>query len=151
VDCVTKRKKVLSLILLAVIGLASGAGYLGFRYLETKSMACECDDPVDGARFALWNPLRDRGAERAGEAVLRAMQSGACKGWPNAADLCAPEGRFKILGWNLTGRTQQSGSVTLRYWVLRKERDQSDFGDPVWVTVTREGGAWKPANVDLYY
>ena len=74
----TLRKVMRWAILCISIALLGFAVWVGWRYLETKSMACECDDPVDGQRFAILNPFRDRAPERAAIEVIKAFQSRSC-------------------------------------------------------------------------
>ena len=137
-----------AIVLTAVL---SGAGYIGFRMLETRSMACECEDPMDGERFGTWNPFRDRGAEHAGEQVLQAVRAGKCESVPAMRPYCGMESRLKVVSWKLTGRSSDSGGVQLRYWVIRAEARGAEFGDPVWINVERKDGRWQASSASLYY
>ena len=131
--------------------ILAGAGWLGLRYLETKARACECEDPIDEQRFALWNPLRDRAPEREGERVLLAMRSGDCKAMPVSSEDCAIDRNFVMNKWKLTGKYTHPGSIILRYLVTRTGGGHGTFGGPVWVTVEQRSASWTATNVGLYY
>ena len=147
----TLRKVMRWAILCISIALLGFAVWVGWRYLETKSMACECDDPVDGQRFAILNPFRDRAPERAAIEVIKAFQSRRCQTVPSTQHFCEEEGRFAVVSWKLTGRSTAGESITMRFWVERTAGDGGRFGDPVWGRVRQEGPLWKVDNVDLYY
>lgn len=149
---ISGREAVLSLLLGFALAFICCAAWIGWRYLETKSMACECEDPVDSERFSQVNPFRDRGPERAADEFFREVQSGKCREFTGSVPYCERESRFKIVSWNPTGRVSYAdGSVGMRYWVLRTEGQKDSFGDPVWVDVQRSGESWKVDGISLYY
>lgn len=146
-----RRKWILRIGLCACLATGWFAAWIGWRYMETASRACECEDPVDKPRFALLNPFRDREPERLAFQVIKTIQSGNCRSLPQALQYCQAEQRFRILSWQLTGRSSDRDSSTMRFWVIRTQNGQGSFGDPVWVSAQREGRAWKVTNIDLYY
>lgn len=146
----TRRKIVFIVILCALLGLLCFAAWIGFRWMETASMACECENPMDRERIALWNPLRDREPERVAVQALQDIQSGNCNSVELGQFDCQRELRFKVVSWKATGRSVNHQSVTIRYWVIRSDKGQN-FDDPVWVTLSRNGKTWTVSSIDLYY
>ena len=128
-------------------------GWLGWRYVETRDeeAACECADPTDWERIVLWNPFRDRAPEKAADEVLLAIQSGRCETIAAAQQICERENRFKIVSWKLTGMESGGDSVGYRMWVKRTSDGQDGADGPVWMTVRRQGAAWKVADVSAVY
>jgi hypothetical protein len=136
---------------LSLVVLAAGL-WVGWRYIETKSMACECSDPVDQARFALLNPFRDGEPERVAINVVKARQAGKCQVVGTGVTYC-PEGMHAdVASWKLTGRTSVKDGLVFRFWVTRPPRSiDADDGDPLWVAVSRNGKSWKVDHVDTYH
>ena len=150
----TKQKVLRTAVFCALFSILAFGGWIGWRYLDTKDQeaACDCgDDPMDGERFELWSPFRDKQSEKAATSVLQAFQSGHCESIPAAQKYCERERRFKVVSWKLTGRSADGDYVSLRYWVMRTAGNSAIFGDNVWVTVQRDGKAWKVTDVSLYY
>jgi hypothetical protein len=146
----TRRKILLAFIFGFLAVILAGAGWIGWRWIETKSdeAACDCgDDPVDAERFAYWNPLRSKVPEQMANELMQRLQSGECESIPAMQQYCQREQRFRIVSWKITGR--DGGYV--RLWVTRTDRGQEDFGDPVGIDVEKHGAAWKVDHVDLYY
>jgi hypothetical protein len=150
----TKQKVLRTAVFSSLFAILAFGGWIGFRYLETKDQeaACDCgDDPMDGERFGLWSPFRDKESEKAAAGVLEAFQAGHCESIPAARQYCEREKRFRVVSWKLTGRSSDSDGVSFRYWVIRTAGGNEGFGDNVEVTVQRDGKAWKVADVSLYY
>jgi hypothetical protein len=151
----TTRHKILrASILCAILPVVVFAGWVGWRYLETRDeeAACGCpEDPMDGELFGLWSPFRNNESEKVAAEVLQAFQSGNCERIPAASEYCERERRFKVVSWKATGRSSDGRSVSMRYWVTRAESNGANFGDPVWITVQRQGKTWKVESVSLYY
>jgi hypothetical protein len=134
--------------LFGLIAALSTAAWIGFLYLETKSRACECEDPIDNPRFAALNPFRNRAPEKAAIEVVKALQSGRCHAVALEQHYCDED---KIANWKLSGRTEKDGIVTIRFWITRVRQDGGSFGDPFWVTVQLQGSSWKVMNIYTYY
>jgi hypothetical protein len=147
----TRRKIIFRTVLLAFLAVLCFAGWVDWRYVDTASMACECGDPVDNQRFALFNPFRDRTPEHVATSVIKALQSGECQAISQAERYCPEEQHYKITSWKLTGIRSSTSAESMRFWVVRTQGDRSSFGDPVWVTVQQQGNSWKVTNVDMYY
>jgi hypothetical protein len=130
--------------------VVSSAGWIGWRWMETKSdeAACNCgDDPVDAARFAYWNPFRSKVPEQMANDLMQQLKSGKCADIPAMQTYCAKEQRFKVVSWKITGR--EGGIV--RLWVYRTSNGHDLLDDPVWIDVEKEGSSWKVESVSLYY
>ena len=147
-----RRKLVLLTVLFVLITTVGFGTWIGFRYVETKSSACECEDPVDGKRFSALNPFRNRAPEKAAIQVLEALQQGRCRSIVAARSYCEAEARYKVKSWRLTGRVPEGNAVAYRFWVERTSLNGSDtFGDPVYVWVTRDRATWTVSDVSWYY
>lgn len=150
----TRRRMWLVLSACILLPVAGFGSYLGWWYLNTRSMSAACDcgeDPLDGERMALWNPFRDHGPEIAAQQMLRAVQSGNCQSIPAMREYCERENRFKIVSWKLTGRSSDGTGSNLRFWVIRTYQHRETFGDPIWIEIERDPPAWKVTSVSLYY
>jgi hypothetical protein len=123
-------------------------GWIGFRYVETASSACDCEDPVDRDRFAIWNPVRDRSPERLAIEVVGAEQSGHCVTLTTGAPFCPESMQSTVSAWKITGRRLNEEQATIRFWVTRPGHA---FGDPLWVRMHKQGGSWNVDGVDTYY
>jgi hypothetical protein len=148
------KRKVLSWgITGAVLAILLIGGWLGWRYIETKDQeaACECPDSTDWERIVLWNPLRDRAPEEAADRVLGAIQSGKCGTIVAAQKICDRENRFKIVSWKPTEMESGEDSVGYRFWVKRTSNGHDGADGPVWMTVQRQGAAWKVTDVSAVY
>jgi hypothetical protein len=146
-----RNKIVLVASLFASLAILCFVAWIGFRYMETKSSACECEDPVDNDRFAVLNPFRDRTPERVAIEVMQAFQSGRCPPFALPQDYCKNEKLDKIASWKLTGREARQDTVTIRFWVTRTRQDGVNFGDPFWVTLQHQGQSWNVTNIDTYF
>ncbi len=147
----SRRRLVLGAVLAFSLLLLAAGLWVGWRYIETKSMACECGDPVDKDRFALFNPFRDRRPERIAIAVVKTYQSGKCQLVSPGITYC-PEGmRADVASWKMTGRVSMKGGVMIRFWVTRPERGGPNAGDPLWVVLLKNGESWKVDRIDTYY
>ncbi len=124
------------------------SGWIGLRYIESHSVACDCEDPVDAERVALWNPFRDRSSEKIAIEVVGAEQSGKCIVLSTGAEYCPEVSEATVTSWKLTGRSVTGNTALVRFWVLRPK---TRLGDPLWVRMQRQGGAWKVDRVDTYY
>jgi len=147
------RRKILLALIIGVVSapVVAGAGWFGWRWINTASdeAACDCgDDPIDAERIALWNPLRSRVPEQMADALMRKVQSGECESIAAMQPYCERERRFKVVSWKITGR--DGGEV--RLYVTRTDQDGGNvFDDPVWIDVEKQGTSWKVDHVGLYY
>jgi hypothetical protein len=146
----TQRKIWLCFIFGFVAVVVVSAGWIGWRWIETKSdeAACDCgDDPIDAERFAYWNPFRDRVPEQMANELMRKLQSGECESIPAMQPYCEREQRFRVVSWKIIGR--DGGAV--RLWVKRTEQGGNAADGPLWVDVEKQGSNWTVDRVDLYY
>jgi len=135
-----------------VLALLLFAGWIGWRYLDTKTAACECEDPVDGPRFALYNPFRNRTPERLAESVMAALPTMNCENVPEPRAQCERGKDFKQLSRKLTGREDYEAGSTIRFWeVMQEQKSGGRFGHPIWINLQRSGNSWKIYSVDTYY
>jgi len=125
--------------------------YIGFKSLETKSSACECEDPIDGQRLAAINPFRSRAPERVAIDAMRKIQSGRCEEIPEDAHYCVEEKTLRLVSWKLTGRKSGRGSFSFRFMVWRTQEDKPAAPEPVWITVESAGSTWRLSNIDMYF
>jgi len=151
VTWIARHKAAFKIAGLALVVFSAFGGWLSLRYLETKSAACECGNPVDGQRFALWNPFRDRSAERVAIEVVGAEKAGQCVTLSTGSPYCPEVHHSTVTSWKLTGREAKDDWVTLRFWVTRPDHDLPESGDPLWVTMQRQGEVWRVDHVDTYY
>lgn len=147
----TRRKTTVLISMLGAIAVLCSAAWIGFRYMDSKSMACECEDPVDNPRFAILNPFRDRAPEKVAIQVIEAIEAGRCPASLIPQRYCEEEKYDKITAWKLTGRYTKGDAVTIRFWVSRGIQDKSEFGDPFWVTLEPQGKSWSVTTIDTYY
>jgi hypothetical protein len=148
-----RRKIVFWGIIEAALAILLIGGRLGWRYLEVKDQeaACDCGKVTDWERVVLWNPLRDRAPEKAADQVLLTIQSGGCETVVAAQQICERESHFKIVSWSLTGVDSDGDSVGYRFWVKRTSKGLDGADGSVWMTVRREGVAWKVSDVGAVY
>jgi hypothetical protein len=137
----TRRKIIVRTILFFSLSIVCFAGWIGWRYLDTTTSACDCGDPVDGASFALFNPFRDKAPEIAAFKVITALQTGKCQVMSPTQTYC-PE-KFPPFSWKLTGRTVRGDTAVLRYWL-----DLGGTTAPLRVTLRKQGRYWN--EVDVY-
>ena len=146
------RKLSITVTLTLFLVLLSFGVWIGLRYIETKSAACDCDNPMDRDRLALFNPLRNRDAENVAIRVVTAIQAGKCQPVSSTSNYCPETAVSTVASWKLTGRRANANRMTIRFWVIRPPRpDGKAFGDPLWVNLYREGTSWKVERVDTYY
>jgi hypothetical protein len=138
-------------VLPALLAVLAGGCWIGFRYLETIHSACDCDDPVDGARFAVLNPFRARAPENVAIQVIKAFQAGKCQDIPELKDDCKYSHLYVMSAWKLTGTWNYAGGVGYRFWVTWTDKAGDSNGDPVWVYVGRDGKGWKASDVSTYF
>ena len=136
-----RRKIILRTVLFISLVILCFAAWIGWRYIDTTSSACDCGDPVDGARFALFNPFRDKAPEKAALTVVTALQTGRCQVMSPTRTYC-PE-KFPRFSWKLTGRTVEGDTAFLRYWLNMDGKTA-----PLRVTLRKQGGYWN--EVDVY-
>jgi hypothetical protein len=145
------RKILLVLTLVVLAPVVAGAGWLGWRWINTASdeAACDCgDDPIDAERFAYLNPFRNKVPEQMADELMRRLQSGECESIPAMQSYCERERRLKVASWKITGL--DGGEVGL--YVTRTDPDCGNaFSDPVWIDVKKHGALWKVDHVGLYY
>jgi hypothetical protein len=146
-----RRKTVLLLMMPCLLAMLACAAWIGFRYLETENSACDCEDPVDGARFALLNPFRDRAPENAAIQVIRTFQAGKCQEIPQLKDYCKHDRFIVMSDWKLTGKAADPGGIVYRFWVTWTVIGGNSDGHPVWVTVQPDGKGWKTTDVSTYF
>jgi len=76
--------------------------------------------------YCVLNPFRERGPERAAEAVLELMREGKPEvvapfvAASRRDHILARETQYRVLSWRLCRRTDDSEGTALGYWVRRK-------------------------------
>ena len=89
------------------------------------------------------NPFRDRGPERAAEAVLREVSNGGCQAVALRLSgkfdpQCARDTELHIIAWRVRAREDgDSNDVLLLYEVKRDFGDVGTYWDPYWFEVRR--------------
>jgi hypothetical protein len=134
-----------------VLLIALLTGYFVLRYLESSTLACQCEGEVDSSRLALFNPFRDRVPEKTAETAMQRMQQHQCQAFPGPAIYCSEEDHLNILSWKLTGYIDDGTSANLRFWIVRSAKQGDPFGDPLWMTLRRNGKSWTITKVDTFY
>jgi hypothetical protein len=135
----------------SLLAVLAGGCWVGLRYLDTIHSACECEDPVDGARFAVLNPFRDRASERVAIQVIKVFQAGKCAEIPELKDNCRYSGRHVMSAYKLTGTWNYAGGIGYRFWVTWTDKAGNSDGDPVFVYLWRDGKVWKVSDVSTYF
>ena len=141
---------------LAVVLVIAIAGVLVVRNPVVFAIH-EGGNPLKEPVWSLMNPLRDRGPERAAEAILNDLKRGACDEAfarialpPNeAAEMKESERAYRVHDWNLVGRKDTADTSRLFY---RTGRDKSKSNNsPVWITVKRANGKWAAVDYEAWY
>jgi|SRR6516162_8848723 hypothetical protein len=101
---------------------------------------CACPKDPD-EHFAVWNPFRDFGPERAADRFFHELSTAQCQ--PKDEVLCrrtlARQGLIK--DWDLSTRRTEGGTVRLTYYVSYAGRDGDPW--PEYVEVERASDGWR--------
>lgn len=118
--------------------------------------AVACPTPL----WSLLNPLRDRGPERAAQALLRELKAGKAREIFARLSLRSPiepetlefEERAAILSWRLVERKDFPRRVELVYNCARADYP-GDFRRPVRICVERDAadGSWRVTSYSIFY
>ena len=123
----------------------------------------EDKDPLSGTpKSVIFNPLRDRSAEKAALSMIRAMRDGHCREVLTegehdyrkkyAESICASEAQHPLLTWNLVDWEDQPPLTILHYRGTRRNGpdDPTTYREHFWVTVENRG-EWKATKYDAMY
>jgi len=141
-----RLKRVFLLLLAAALILLPIAVWIAWRLVDTSTMACDPEVPIDGARLAMSNPFRDRGPEIAAVLVMQAIESGGCRSISPTQDFCSD--RKPVAAWKLTGEGENEEKAFVRIWVTARIHDGS-FGDnALYVRMQKVGVNWNVTSTD---
>jgi len=130
-----------ALVILLVIAVL-----LAWRRLDTSKMACDPEVPIDHARLAELNPLRDRGPEVAATLVMKVIESGGCQQFSSGQSFCSE--RKPVESWRVTGIFKGKSKATVRIWVTGRVHDGSFGDDALYVQVRKVGTNWNLVSVE---
>jgi hypothetical protein len=120
-------------------------------------------DPLSGTpKSVIFNPLRDRSAEKAALPMIRAMRDGGCREvlaqWEKdyrkkyAEAICTSETEHPLVSWNLVDWEAQPPLIILHYRGTRRNApgDTKTYREHFWVTVEHRG-EWRATKYDAMY
>src|SRR5450432_3059886 len=156
---VFKRKKIAIKVLVFLAALVCGvAVYLySVRSRPAVYRYFEKGDPVEEPAFVIFNPFRNRSAERQADSFLQLLKEGHCDQALSALpikqetrhELCDLEVKSPLEGWRLTNRTDQTNDVRMYYWVKRKS--YKGYIGQLWVNVEKRGEGWQVTKYECFY
>jgi hypothetical protein len=116
----------------------------------------EPGDPIGQPFFIVMNAFREKGPEKAAEALLDQLERGQCeevvlglKDNEKYTDICERESINKLDDWKLSNRVDTSENVELFYRVKRKPTD--DYTGWMRFKLEKESGGWKIKNIESIY
>ena len=143
--------------------LFSGGGLIWLNNQGPVIYRSEEKDPLSGTpKSVIFNPLRDRSAEKAALPMIRAMRDGQCREvlaqWEHdyrkkyAESICASETQHPLLKWNLVDWEDQPPQINLHYRGTRRNSpdDSGTYREHFWVTVEHRD-EWKATKYDAMY
>jgi hypothetical protein len=120
-------------------------------------------DTLSGTpKSVIFNPLRDRSAEKAALPMIRAMRDGNCREvleqWEHdyrrryAESICQSETQHPLISWNLVDWEDQPPLIILHYRGTRRNAPDATttYREHFWVTVENRG-EWRATKYDAMY
>jgi hypothetical protein len=121
-------------------------------------------DPLSGTpRSVVFNPLRDRSAEKAALPLIRAMHDGRCRealaDWEKdyrkkyASYICDSEEKHPLVSWRLVDWEDRPPLIILHYMGERRYApDQpGTYREHFWITLENRGGTLAVTKYDAMY
>jgi hypothetical protein len=143
------------------LGLVIVTVIITYLYLiRSKSVVyrfVEAGNPDQEPAVSIFNPFRDRQAEKCAENFLELLKAGQCEramaGIPAnpkyRRTVCEKEAAYNLDGWSLRNRKDQPQKVEMYYLVKRKNYD--DVEGQVWVTVEQRDSQWQVTDYESRY
>lgn len=120
-------------------------------------------DPLSNTpKSVIFNPLRDRSAEKAALSMIRAMRDGHCREvlaqWEKdyrkkyAESICNSETEHPLVSWNLVDWEEHPPLIILHYRGTRRNgpTENTYYREHFWVTVENRG-EWRATKYDAMY
>ena len=120
-------------------------------------------DPLSNTpKSVIFNPLRDRSAEKAALVMIHAMRDGKCREvlavWEKdyrkkyADSICDSETEHPLVAWTLVDWEDRPPLIILHYRGTRRNAPGVDtyYKEHMWVTVENRG-EWKATKYDAMY